>query len=106
MMEVNLATVKWHSYSWMLLSSSLASAQAPELSAVRLNTTIEICASYTGNCSVTTGPSKYTFTALYLAQVIKLFIIHELLLSELWFTMVITCDDGWLRAECSVQTLH
>lgn len=90
----------------MLLSSNLASAQAPELSAVRLNRAIEMCASCKGGCSVTTGPSKYTFTTMYLAQVIKLFIIHELLLSELWFIMVITCGDGWLRAGLSVQTLH
>lgn len=105
-MEVNLAAVKQHGYSWMLLSNSLASAKAPDLSAVRLNRAIEICASCKGNCSVITGTSKYTFTTMYLAQVIKLFIIHQLLLSELRFTMVITCDDGWLRAGCSVQTLH
>lgn len=105
-MEVNLAAVKQHSYSWMLLSNSSASAKAPDLSAVRLNRVTEICASYKGNCSVTTGTSKYTFTTMYLAQVIKLFIIHELLSSELWFTVVITCDDEWLRAGCSVQTLH
>lgn len=43
---------------------------------------------------------------MYLAQVIKLFIIHELLLSELQLTMVITCDDGWFGASSSVQTLH
>lgn len=84
MIEVNLAAVQWHSYSWMLLSSSLVSAQAPELSAVRLSRAVEICASYKGSCSVTTGPSKHTFTTMDLAQVIKLFIIHELLLSELW----------------------
>lgn len=48
MIEVNLATIKWHSYSWMLLSSCLASAQAPELSAVRLNRAIEICVSTKG----------------------------------------------------------
>lgn len=105
-MEVNLAAVKQHGYSWMLLSNSLASAKAPDLSAVRLNRAIEICASCKGNCSVITGTSKYTFTTMYLAQVIKLFVIHQLLLSELRFTMVITCDDGWLRAGCSVQTLH
>lgn len=34
---------------------------------------------------------------MYLAQVIELFIIHELVLSEPWFTLVITCDDGWLE---------
>lgn len=106
MTEVNLAAVKWHSYSWTLLSSDLASAQTPELSAVKLNRAIGICASYKGNGSVTTGPSKYTFTTMCLAQVIRLFIIHELLLSELRFTVVITCDDGWLRAGSSVQTLH
>lgn len=34
---------------------------------------------------------------MYLAEVIELFIIHELVLSEPWFTLVITCDDGWLE---------
>lgn len=34
---------------------------------------------------------------MYLAPVIELFIIHELVLSEPWFTLVITCDDGWLE---------
>lgn len=42
MMEINLLTIrKWQNYSRMLLSGSLASAQTPELSAVRLNRAIE-----------------------------------------------------------------
>jgi len=44
-----------------------------------------------------TSTSKYLFTTICLAQVIELFIIHKLVLSEPWFTLVIACDDGWLE---------